>query len=235
MKLITFLIVIFSLSNGSSAKAQDIQLPVTQAVTQSACPSEELFSDITYEDLRKKLDTTLKEKNKSMTFLDFRGLQAQMDVLTNHLLVEDQLTSKEATAILKKTLAHMEQLNSLLIKAKESAKQIKEDQVVPLATLTSLKSEADACNLTASPYNDIFKILSRLNKELGEILMISQYKISAQKEKVSAMLSKVRSSDELAPVKNQEIAEHFNFIQKHIQYIVQTFEFDPRVLQIAKQ
>ncbi|MBY0383925.1 hypothetical protein K2X05_02110, partial [bacterium] len=187
------------------------------------------------EDLRTKLDKTLKEKNKSLIFLDFRGLQAQIDVLANHLISEDQLTSKEATVILKKTIAHMDQLDGLITKAKEAAKMIKEDQVVPLATLTSLKSEADACNLITSPYTDIFKTLSNLNKELNEILMTSQYKITAQKEKAQGLLRKLSSSDEPSPVSNQAIAENFNFIQKHIQNITHTFEFDPNVLQVAKQ
>lgn len=230
MKIITFLFILIILTNGSSSQAQELPTPPA-----SACPSAELFSDVTYEDLRSKLDKTLKEKNKSLIFLDFRGLQAQVDVLANHLMSEDQLTSKEAAIILKKTIAHIDQLDGLITKAKEAAKMIKEDQVVPLATLTSLKSEADACNLVTSPYTDIFKSLSNLNKELNEILMTSQQKIISQKEKAQSLLKKLNSSDEASPVSNQSISEHFNFIQKHIQNITQTFEFDPNKLQVAKQ
>ncbi len=233
MKVITFLFILFILSNGSYADAQErLNKDLESTAT---CPSATLFSDITYEDLRSKLDNTLKEKNKSLIFLDFRGLQAQVDVLANHLVEQDRLTASEAKTILKKTIAHLETLEALLDKAKEAAQQIKENQVVPLATLTSLKSEADACNLVVSPYNDIFKTLSHLNKELSEILMISPQKITAQKEKAQSLLRKVSSSDEASAASNQDIAAHFNFMQKNIQFIVQTFEFDPRVLQVAKQ
>lgn len=232
MKIFTFLFILLILSNGSSAKAQEPQATAPLLST-SSCPSAELFSDVTYEDLRAKLDKTLKEKNKSLIFLDFRGLEAQVDVLANHLIVEDKLSSKEAIVIIKKTVAHLEQLDGLVTKAKEAARIIKEDQVVPLATLTSLKSEADACNLISSPYTDIFKILSSLNKELNEILMISQQKIAAQKDKAQNLLKKIDSSEPLSSVTNQAISENFNFIQKHVQNITQTFEFNPDVLQIA--
>lgn len=232
MKIFTFIFILIILTNGSSGEAQETAA-VAPTISTSTCPSAELFSDVTYEDLRAKLDKTLKEKNKSLIFLDFRGLEAQIDVLSNHLITEDKLTSKEAIAILKKTVAHLELLDNLTSKAKEAARIIKEDQVVPLATLTSLKSEADACNLISSPYTDIFKILSSLNRELNEILMLSQQKILAQKEKAQNLLSKIDSSEPMANVTNQAISEHFNFIQKHVQNITQTFEFDPSVLQIA--
>jgi hypothetical protein len=200
----------------------------------SFCPSAELFSDITYEDLRTKLDKTLSEKNKSLIFLDFRGLQAQIDVLANHLVAEDKLTSKEAQVILKKTVAHLEQLEALLGKAKESAQMIKADHVVPLATLTSLKAEADACNLIPSPYTDIFKSLSKLNNELNEILMLSPQKILAQKEKANAMLNRLDTDQEISNVSNQTIAENFNFIQRLVENVTQTFDFDTRLLQVAR-
>lgn len=222
MKVITFLFILILLTNGSTSEAQTV-----------ACPSAELFSDVTYEDLRNQLDQTLKEKNKSLVFLDFKGLQAQIDVLSNHLITEDQLTPKEALVILKKTLAHLDQLDSLISKVKEAAKTIKEDQVVPLATLTSLKSEADACNLIPSPYTDIFKTLSALNKELNEVLMMSQQKIVAQKDKVQSLIKKINSSDTTANVTNQAISEHFNFIQKNILNATRVFDFDPSVLQVA--
>ncbi len=228
MKVLTFLMILFILTNGSSSEALEPIPPQT-----SACPSSELFSDITYEGLRAKLDKTLSEKNKSLIFLDFRGLQAQIDVLANHLVSEDNLTSKEAAVILKKTVVHLEQLEVLLNKAKESARLIKEDHVVPLATLTSLKAEADACNLIPSPYTDIFKSLSKLNIELNEILMLSPQKILAQKEKAKNMLSRLDSNQEISSVSNQTIAENFNFMQRLVQNITQTFDFDTRLLQVA--
>ncbi len=228
MKVLTFLMILMILTNGSSSEALE---PVT--LQTSACPSSELFSDITYEDLRTKLDKTLNEKNKSLIFLDFRGLQAQIDVLANHLVSEDNLTSKEATVILKKTVGHLEQLEVLLSKAKESARLIKEDHVVPLATLTSLKAEADACNLISSPYTDIFKALSKLNIELNEILMLSPQKILSQKEKAKNMLGRVDTKQEVSNVSNQTIAENFNFMQRLVQNVTQTFDFDTRLLQVA--
>ncbi len=228
MKVLTFLMILIILSNGFSSEALEPIPPQT-----SACPSSELFSDITYEDLRAKLDKTLTEKNKSLIFLDFRGLQAQIDVLANHLVSEDNLTSKEATVILKKTVGHLEQLEVLLNKAKESARMIKEDHVVPLATLTSLKAEADACNLISSPYTDIFKSLSKLNIELNEILMLSPQKILAQKEKAKNMLGRLDTNQEVSNVSNQKIAENFNFMQRLVQNITQTFDFDTRLLQVA--
>jgi hypothetical protein len=228
MKILTFLMILIILSNSSSGEALEPIPPQT-----SACPSAELFSDITYEDLRTKLDKTLTEKNKSLIFLDFRGLQAQIDVLTNHLVSEDQLSAKEAQVILKKAVTHLEQLEGLLAKAKESARLIKEDHVVPLATLTSLKSEADACNLIPSPYTDIFKSLSKLNNELNEILMLSPQKILAQKEKAKSMLSRLDTDKEMSNVPNTAIAENFNFMQRLVQNITQTFDFDTRVLQVA--
>ncbi len=228
MKVLTFLMILIILTNGSSSEALEPLPPQT-----SACPSSELFSDITYEDLRTKLDKTLSEKNKSLIFLDFRGLQAQIDVLANHLVSEDNLKSKEAAVILKKTVAHLEQLEVLLNKAKESARLIKEDHVVPLATLTSLKAEADACNLILSPYTDIFKSLSKLNIELNEILMLSPQKILAQKEKAKNMLGRLDTNQEVSNVSNQTIAENFNFMQRLVQNITQTFDFDIRLLQVA--
>lgn len=228
MKVLTFLMILMILTNGSSSEALEPVPPQT-----SACPSSELFSDITYEDLRTKLDKTLNEKNKSLIFLDFRGLQAQIDVLANHLVSEDNLTSKEANVILKKTVTHLEQLEVLLNKAKESARMIKEDHVVPLATLTSLKAEADACNLIPSPYTDIFKSLSKLNIELNEILMLSPQKIISQKEKAKNMLARLDTNQEVSNVSNQTIAENFNFMQRLVLNITQTFEFDTRLLQVA--
>ncbi len=232
MKVLTFLFILIILTNGSTGEAQDLVKTEGPVVQTQSCPSAELFSDVTYEDLRSQLDKTLREKNKSLVFLDFRGLQAQIDVLSNHLITEDQLTSKEAITILKKTITHLEQLDVLVSKAKDAAKSIKENQVVPLATLTSLKSEADACNLVSSPYTDIFKTLSALNKELNEVLMLSQQKINAQKDKVQALMKKVNSTDSNT-VTNQAISEHFNFIQKNILSVTRVFEFDPSVLQVA--
>ncbi len=229
MKVFTFILILMILTNGSSSEALEPVPPQT-----SACPSAELFSDITYEDLRTKLDKTLNEKNKSLIFLDFRGLQAQIDVLANHLVAEDKLSSKEANVVLKKTVSHLEQLEALLAKAKESAKALKEDHVVPLATLTSLKAEADSCNLITSPYTDIFKSLSKLNIELTEILMLSPQKILAQKEKAKNLLSKLDTDQEISNISNQAIAENFNFIQRLVETVTQTFEFDTRILQVAK-
>ncbi len=237
MKSITFLLILIILTNGSLVHALDADFgPVLKpsSLQNSACPSAELFSDITYEDLRAKLDKTLTEKNKSLIFLDFRGLQAQIDVLANHLVLEDKLTSKEANVILKKTVAHLELLENLLNKAKDSARTIKENHVVPLATLTSLKAEADACNLIPSPYTDIFRSLSKLNNELNEILMLSPQKILAQKEKAKNMLGRIDTQAELSNVSNLAIAEHFNFMQRLVQNITQTFDFDTRALQIAR-
>jgi hypothetical protein len=230
VKVFTFLFILIILTNGSSSEAQEtpVQVPLS-----TNCPSAELFSDVTYESLRNQLNVTLSEKKKSLIFLDFRGLEAQIDVLANHLIEQDQLKSKEAVTILKKTISHLDQLDLLISKAKEAAKQVKENHVVPLATLTSLKSEADACNLIVSPYTEIFKVLSSLNKELNEILMISQQRVKAQKERAQNLLAKINTSDEKSNVTNQAIAEHFNFIQKHVQDVTRTFEFDPSVLQIA--
>lgn len=240
MKILTFVFLLLILANGfavESLESSDGSLSTAESqanINPLSCPSAELFSDVTYESLRTKLDKTFKEKNNSLVLVDFRALQAQIDVLSSHLLIQDKLTSKEAQTVLKKSISHLDQLQSLLAKAKEAARTLKEDQVVPLATLTSLKAEADACNLVSSPYGDIFKLLSQLNKELNEILMTSEYKIQAQREKVQNLLQKIKSTDEESPVSNQSIAESFNFIQKNILSITKTFEFDPTVLLIAK-
>lgn len=195
------------------------------------CSSSFEFSDVTYEDLRSKLEVTLREKNKSLILLEFRGLQAQIDVIVNHLTVEENLDQKMVLEILEKNLSYIEQLEKLMGKAKENAKTIKDDHVIPLASLTSLKSESDKCFGIDSQYLRIFKTLSQLNKDFNEILMMSPQKLVAQREKVKSLLRQTQSGK--IKISSQIMNESFNVMQTHINIVTQTFEFDSSRLQIA--
>jgi len=217
------------LSRGQTATAPDAAeiLPPIQA----ACGTPSPWSDNTYEELRAKLEETLREKNKSLISLDFKGLQAQVDVAVNHLISQDNLTDDDYKAILKKNVAYLEQLEQLFNKAQATTRLIKEGYVVPLATLTSLKAESDECLHIPSQYAGIFQILSKLNKDLNEILMMSPDGIIAQRERVQKMLDQLE--DHKIKVNVKIATENFNFIQNEINAVTAPFEFDSKSL-VAK-
>lgn len=196
------------------------------------CIQDLKFSDVSYEDLKKKLTATLNEKNKSLIFLEFRGLQAQVDILVSHLMSEDVYSKEDTAEILTKITAYLDQLESLLAKAKANAKLIKEEHVVPLATLTSLKSESDKCMGIKSQFTVIFKHVSQLNKDLNEILMMSPQRILAQKETVKNLVRKIEDNNIGLTSKN--ISEPLNFIQNQINTVTHTFEFDTQSLNMAQ-
>jgi len=196
---------------------------------EAACAIPDVFSDLAYEDLRVKLQNTLRDQNKSLILLDFKGLQAQVDVLVSHLINEDNFDAGELREILKKNLAYLEQLEKLIAKAKDSAKLIKDTHVVPMASLTSLKAESDNCLGIASPYTNSYKTLSQLNKDFNEILVMSPEKIAAEKQTVKKLLGQIDDKKFNAQI----LTEHFNFLQTHINTVTQTFQFNADQLQIA--
>jgi hypothetical protein len=195
---------------------------------QQTCATPTPWSDNTYEELRAKLETTLQEKNKSIISLDFKGLQAQVDVAVNHLISQDNLTDEDYKGLLKKNISYLEQLAQLVEKAQETTRTVKEGYVIPLATLTSLKAESDKCQGIESQYSAIFKAVSQLNKDLNEILMMSPTRILAQKEKVSKMLDQVEDGKLKMTV--NIATENFNFIQTQINAVTAPFEFDSKSL-----
>lgn len=217
----------------TSSKA--VAKPTTEEESQiEACANAAEFSHINYETLTKKLDGVLKEKNKSLIFLDYKTLQAQVDVLVNHLLSVDTSDKKRTLSLLEKTLAYLEQLEKLLRKTKNTARMIKEKHVIPLATMTSLKSEADKCGGVDSAYSDIFKTLSQLNLDLTEILMISRQQIISQKNKVVTIIEKIEN-DKSSALSLAGVSSHLNFIQMQINSITRTFQFDTKSLNVAQQ
>lgn len=204
----------------------------TSTILPNACEISGQFSSVSYVELKKKLETALEEKNKSLIFLDFRTLQAQVDVLVNHLLTINMSDKKETISLLEKTLTYLNQLETLLRKAKTNARLIKENHVIPLATMTSLKADYDKCQGINSEFRGIFKTLSQLNIDLTEILMISRQKILSHKETVISLIEKLENKkvDELS---TQTISSQLNFIQTQINTITQTFQFDVKSLNIA--
>jgi hypothetical protein len=223
--LITVLVPL--LSSGQEVTPQNVDL--LPAIPNCATPTP--WSDVTYEDLRMKLEETLKEKNKSLISLDFKSLQAQVDVAVNHLLTQDGLSNEDYIDLLKKNLAYLEELEKLMNTAKESTRLVKEGYVVPLAALTSIKAESDKCLGNDSQYLHIFQTLSQLNKDFNEILMMSPQKLIVQKEKVRRLLDQLEDGKIKLTVK--EATEHLNFIQMQINAVTSAFEFDSRILQVA--
>jgi hypothetical protein len=205
---------------------------VDKVAEATKCMQELQFSDVSYDDLKTKLITTLNEKNKSLIFLDFRGLQAQVDILVNHLMTEEAYSKADSGEILVKIVAYLDQLENLLAKAKGNAKILKDEHVVPLATLTSLKAEYDKCQGINSEFPVIFKHLSQLNKDLNEILMLSPARIIAQRDSVKNLLKKIEEKNAGMTAKN--IAEPLNFIQNQINTVTHTFQFDTKSLNMAK-
>lgn len=196
------------------------------------CEVESKLTDITYEDLRKKLESILNEKNKSLTFLDLKALQAQMDIMVNHLVSESEVDKTTAITFLERTEQYYEQLNKLLDKTKETARVIKVDHVVPLATVTSLKADVDKCHGLETQYTDIFKILSKLNRDLNEILMLSPSRLNMQREKNKNLLSAIKKQ-EGQQINSRDLVENLNFMQIQISTITQTFDFNSKVIQLA--
>jgi hypothetical protein len=228
-KILNYLVVLAPLLGAPiSALAQ-----VDTVAEATKCMQNLQFSDVSYDELKTKLTATLDEKNKSLIFLDFRGLQAQVDILVTHLMMSNETYSKkDSTEILLKVTSYLDQLESLLAKAKSNAKIIKDEHVVPLATLTSLKAEYDHCQGINSEFPIIFKHLSQLNKDLNEILMLSPAHIIAQKDTVKNLIKKIE--DKNTGLSARSIAEPLNFIQNQIVTVTQTFEFDTKTLNIAK-
>lgn len=216
------------------AQAQDVEVPLRQpsdAAQDTKCRQDLQFSDVSYDELKNKLSKTLEEKNKSLIFLDFRTLQAQIDLVANHVLMEENYSTADALDILNKVFVYLEQYEVLLAKAKANAKNIKDDHVVPLATLTSLKADYDKCRGVDSQFPEIFKHLSQLNKDLNEILMMSPQKILAQKDTVKNLIQKVEDNKVLS---SKSVALSLNFIQGQINTVTHAFQFDVKTLNIAK-
>ncbi|MCC6138443.1 MAG: hypothetical protein IT287_07400 [Bdellovibrionaceae bacterium] len=197
------------------------------------CEVDSKLTDISYEDLRKKLESVLNEKNKSLTFLDLKSLQAQMDIMVSHLVSESEVDKSTALTFLERTGQYYEQLGLLLEKTKDTAKTIKDDHVVPLATVTSLKAEVDMCHGLASQYADVFRILSQLNRDLNEILMLSPSRINSQKEKNKQLIALLKKNTSEQKINSKDLVENLNFIQRQISTITQTFDFNSRVIQLA--
>lgn len=217
----------------TAAYGQKLATAPTETTEEVVCEVDSKLTDNSYEDLRKQLEAVLEEKNKSLTFLDLKSLQAQMDVMVNHLISESEVDKTTAVSFLERTGAYYEQLGLLLEKTKETAQNIKEKHVVPLATQTSLKSELDKCHGVNSPYEDIFRILSKLNRDLNEILMLSPSRINAQKEKNKNVLAQIKKKEESVKMNSRDLVENLNFMQIQISTITQTFDFNSKVLQLA--
>lgn len=205
----------------------------TDATEEVVCEVDSQLTDISYEDLRKKLESVLNEKNKSLTFLDLKSLQAQMDILVSHLVSESEVDTATALTFLERTGQYYEQMSKLLESTKENARIIKEHHVVPLATLTSLKAELDSCHGTPSQYSDIFKILSKLNRDLNEILMLSPSRLNLQKEKNKALVISLKKQQGSQTISSRDLVENMNFIQMQISTITQTFDFNSKIIQLA--
>lgn len=224
-------IVIIPLISLSQIKSEDLASQKSNAITVSDhCKNE--FSDVTYSDLKNKLELTLAEKNKTLVNLDFKTLQAQVDILSEHLLTTENMENTEYLSALKKTATHLNELEELLAKAKDNAKQLKENHIIPLATMASLKSEYDNCRGVPTQFDEIFKQLSRLNKDFTEIQMISPQKIIAQKKIVNDLIEKLEEQTKVE-LNQQSIASHLNFIQNQINTVTTTFRFDIKILNIA--
>ncbi len=207
--------------------------PVQEPTEEVVCEVDSKLTDISYEDLRKKLEVVLNEKNRSLTFLDLKSLQAQMDIMVNHLVSESEVDGTTALTFLERTGQYYEQLAKLLDNTKENARIIKEHHVVPLATLTSLKAELDQCHGIESQYSDVFKILSKLNRDLNEILMLSPSRLNMQREKNKAQISALRKQENIQKISSRDLVESLNFIQMQISTITMTFDFNSKVIQLA--
>lgn len=207
--------------------------PAAEPAEEVVCEVESQLTDVSYEDLRKKLESVLNEKNKSLTFLDLKSLQAQMDLIVSHLISESEVDRSTALTFLERTGQYYEQLSKLLETTKENARIIKEHHVVPLATLTSLKAELDTCHGIPSQYSDVFKILSKLNRDLNEILMLSPSRLNMQREKNKNLLVALKKQEDVQKISSRDLVENMNFIQLQISTITQTFDFNSKVIQLA--
>lgn len=205
----------------------------TNDAEEVVCEVESKLTDISYEDLRKKLESVLNEKNKSLTFLDLKALQAQMDIMVSHLVAESEVDKDTAQTFLERTSQYYDQLGVLMDKTKENARIIKENYVVPLATVTSLKAEVDKCHGLDTQYSDIFKILSQLNRDLNEILMLSPSRLNVQKEKNKNLLAALKKREDTQKISSRDLVENLNFMQIQISTITQTFDFNSKVIQLA--
>jgi hypothetical protein len=232
-KSIMSLILLLSVSSPGFAATPTPIDTADAAAEEVVCEVDSKLTDITYEDLRKKLAEVLAEKNKSLTFLDLRALEAQMDVMAGHLISETEIDKENALTFLDRSAKYYEQLGTLLAQTKENAKIIKDNYVVPLATVTSMKAEVDRCHGLNSQYADIFSILSKLNRDLNEILMLSPSRLVAQKEKVKNLTAIVRKKEAGVKISSRDLVESLNFMQLQISTITQTFEFNPKIIQIA--
>ncbi|MBY0317016.1 MAG: hypothetical protein K2Q26_15965 [Bdellovibrionales bacterium] len=232
-RVILFCLIICSpFLSESVAETQANDVPVVGPTLPAVDSCKTEFSDVTFADLKSKLESILNEKNKTLVNLDFKTLQAQVDILSEHLLVTDNMDQNEFLAALKKTLGHLNELEDLLDKAKSNAKIIREEHVIPLATMASLKSEFDTCKGQESQYNDIFKQLSRLNKDFTEVQMISPQKILAQKKTINELIEKLEDKATVQ-ITQQSLASHLNFIQNQINTVTSTFRFNTKLLNIA--
>lgn len=234
IKNIFYFICAFAVAVPSyAANSKKMPVPAPEVVEEVVCEVDSQLTDVSYEELRTRLEAVLAEKNKSLTFLDLKGLQAQMDVMVGHLVSESEVDKATAVTFLERTSKYYEQLQVLLEKTKMAAKTIKEDFVVPLATQTSLKAEVDKCHGQDSRYSDIFRILSKLNYDLNEILMLSPSHLKAQREKNKTLISKVDSLQDKQKINSRDLVENLNFIQIKISTITQTFDFNPKMIQLA--
>lgn len=230
-KVFVFCTIIMNpfLTSPAYGDAEKASLP-TISVSSENCKNA--FSDMTYEELKTKLETALSEKNKTLINLDFKTLQAQVDILSEHLLTTEQMETTDYLSALKKTSSYLTELENLLSKSKENAKLIKETHIIPLATMASLKSDYDSCMGLKTQFGEIFKQLSQLNKDFTEIQMISPQKIVAQRRSVNEMIEKIEESNK-NETSQQAIASHLNFIQTQINTVTTTFKFDMKQLNIA--
>jgi hypothetical protein len=204
-----------------------------ESAEEVVCEAESKLTDISYEDLRKKLEAVLNEKNRSLTFLDLKALQAQMDIMVSHLVSESEVDKETAVTFLERTGKYYDQLGVLLEKTKENAQLIKDNHVVPLATVTSLKAEVDKCYGLNTQYSDIFKILSKLNRDLNEILMLSPSRLNVQREKNKNLLAEIKRQEDKQNVSSRDLVENLNFMQIQISTITQTFDFNSKIIQLA--
>lgn len=199
------------------------------------CQLAQGFSEINYEQLKEKLQEALRKKNGSITFLNFKTLQAQVDIFASHLLSSRPQNNEEAMQLTEQTLGYLTQLEVLVEKAKENATQFKKDYVIPLATLTSMRAEYDRCTGNTSSYTDIFKTISQLNTDLTNILMISPQKLIAKKK---TLLKQQKELDNDAAGNlniHLELSASLHYVQQNVRTITDTFSFDTNHLVVVKQ
>lgn len=236
-KQILYVLFVTLVALPSMAAAEKKQAPPQQepqdVAEEVVCEVDSKLTDISYEDLRTKLESVLNEKNRSLTFLDLKSLQAQMDIMVSHLVAESEVDKSTALTFLERTGQYYEQMGQLLDKTKENARIIKEDHVVPLATVTSLKAESDECHGINSQYSDIFKIVSKLNRDLNEILMLSPSRLNSQKEKNKILIASLKKHEGEQKISSRDLVENLNYIQLQISTITQTFDFNSKIIQLA--